>query len=209
MHYPLFLLTYFWMVSALKHIMITPISIVLYENWHYTDLVSENAYISNLIAIFPCRKISYVNFASCLHIMNTNECISPCMLNTLATPIIWKRNIELTFTVHRFSNCALYYLYHEASVENKHCFTQYQIINQIHDAILLYSRFRRFDHSYRKTSSISRTKSQNLNVLVSSCSCFRSIHWSQVLSWEWRCSWSSADRRCSNCIRVINNFIAY
>ena len=34
------------------------------------------------------------------------------------------------------------------------------------------------------------------------------IHWRQVLSWEWRCSWSSADRRCSNYIWVINNFIA-
>ena len=45
--------------------------------------------------------------------------------------------------------------------------------------------------------------------LVSSCSCLRSIHWSQVLSWEWRCSWSSADRRCSNYIWVINNCIAY
>ena len=45
--------------------------------------------------------------------------------------------------------------------------------------------------------------------LVSSCSCLRSIHWSQVLSWEWRCSWSSADRRCSNYISVINNFTAY
>ena len=44
---------------------------------------------------------------------------------------------------------------------------------------------------------------------VSSCSCVRSIHWSQVLSWKWRCSWSSADRRCSNYIWVINNFIAY
>ena len=28
-------------------------------------------------------------------------------------------------------------------------------------------------------------------------------------SWEWRCSWSSADRRCTNYIWVINNFIAY
>ena len=33
------------------------------------------------------------------------------------------------------------------------------------------------------------------------------IHWSQVLSREWRCSWSNADRRCSNYIRMINNFI--
>ena len=45
--------------------------------------------------------------------------------------------------------------------------------------------------------------------LVTPCSCLRSIHWRQVLSWEWRCSWSSADRRCSNYIWVINNFIAY
>ena len=48
--------------------------------------------------------------------------------------------------------------------------------------------------------------------LVSSCSCLCSIHWSQVLSREWRCSWSSADRRCwanrrcSNYIWAINNF---
>ena len=42
-----------------------------------------------------------------------------------------------------------------------------------------------------------------------SCSCLCPIHWSQVLSWERRCSWSSADRRCSNYIWVINNFIAF
>ena len=116
----------------------------------------------------------------------------------------------------------------------------------------------RYNQGYRKTSSISRTKSQTLThlglvshicvlknsshfpsdaymrhkslyftyrprgrptkqcqakmslmFLVSSCSCLRSIYWSQVLSWEWRCSWSSADRRCSNYIWVINKFIAY
>ena len=46
-------------------------------------------------------------------------------------------------------------------------------------------------------------------ILVSSCSCLCPIHWSQVLSWEWRYNWSSADRRCSNYIWVIHNFIAY
>ena len=30
-----------------------------------------------------------------------------------------------------------------------------------------------------------------------------------MLCREWRCSWSSADRRCSNYIWVIDNFIAY
>ena len=50
---------------------------------------------------------------------------------------------------------------------------------------------------------------KNEMFLVSSCSCLRSIHWGQVLSWEWRCSWSSADRQCSYYIWVINNFIAY
>ena len=45
--------------------------------------------------------------------------------------------------------------------------------------------------------------------LVSSCSCLCAIYRSQMLSREWRCSWNSADRRCSNYIWVINNFIAY
>ena len=45
--------------------------------------------------------------------------------------------------------------------------------------------------------------------LVPACSCLCTIYWSQVLSGEWRCSWSSADRRCSNYIWVINNSIAY
>ena len=37
----------------------------------------------------------------------------------------------------------------------------------------------------------------------------KSIYWSQALSGAWRCSWSSADRRCSNYIWVINNLIAH
>ena len=45
--------------------------------------------------------------------------------------------------------------------------------------------------------------------LVSACSCLCEIYWSQVLSGEWRCSWSSADRQCSNYNWVINNIIAY
>ena len=45
-------------------------------------------------------------------------------------------------------------------------------------------------------------------LLVSSSSCLYPICWSQVLSWEWRCSWSSAERRCSKYIWVINNLIA-
>ena len=44
--------------------------------------------------------------------------------------------------------------------------------------------------------------------VASSC-CLCPIHWSQVLSWEWRCSWSSTDRRRSNYIWVFSNFIAY
>ena len=47
---------------------------------------------------------------------------------------------------------------------------------------------------------------QNLN-LISSCSIICPIQWSQMLSWEWRCSWSSANRRCSNYIWVISTFI--
>ena len=45
--------------------------------------------------------------------------------------------------------------------------------------------------------------------LVSSCSCLWPIYWGQLLSRDWRCSWSSTDRPCSNHIWVINHFIAY
>ena len=45
--------------------------------------------------------------------------------------------------------------------------------------------------------------------LVLSCSCLCTIYWSQVLSREWKCSWSSAERRCSNYIWVVDNSIAY
>ena len=38
-------------------------------------------------------------------------------------------------------------------------------------------------------------------ILLLSCSGLSPIHWSQVLSWEWRCSWSSADSQFSvDCI---------
>ena len=40
------------------------------------------------------------------------------------------------------------------------------------------------------------------------CSCLWPIHWSQVLSWVWKYSWSNANRGCFNYIWVINNFIA-
>ena len=45
--------------------------------------------------------------------------------------------------------------------------------------------------------------------LVLSCSCLCPIHWSQMLSGEWRCRRSSTNRCCSNYIWVINNFIGY
>ena len=44
--------------------------------------------------------------------------------------------------------------------------------------------------------------------LVSSCTCLLPIQWNRVFSREWRCSGSSADRRCSNYVWVIDNFIA-
>ena len=46
-------------------------------------------------------------------------------------------------------------------------------------------------------------------VLVSSCSFLCPIHWSQVLSREQRCSWSSPDKWSFNYIWVIKKFIAY
>ena len=40
---------------------------------------------------------------------------------------------------------------------------------------------------------------------ILSFSCGFAIYWSQVLSQEWRCSWSSDNRQCSNYIWVMNN----
>ena len=72
-----------------------------------------------------------------------------------------------------------------------------------------WSRQSWYRDNYRKTSSIRLTKSKKYIFPVSSCRCLCLIHWSQVLSREWRCSWSSADRRCSNFIWVINKFMAH
>ena len=49
--------------------------------------------------------------------------------------------------------------------------------------------------NYHKISNISTPNHKTSMILVSSCSCLCPIHWSQLLSWGRRCSWSSADRR--------------
>ena len=62
---------------------------------------------------------------------------------------------------------------------------------------------------HHKISNIKHTKSQNLNVsrfVLQLSLLAQSI---EVRCWEWRCSWSSVDRQCSNYIWVVNNFIAY
>ena len=61
-----------------------------------------------------------------------------------------------------------------------------------------------------QTSNIGCTKFQNLNVshLVLQLSLPNPLK-PGVESRMTRCSWSSADRRCSNYISAINNFIAY
>ena len=62
---------------------------------------------------------------------------------------------------------------------------------------------------YHQISNIRCTNPQTYMCRVSPCSHLCAIYWSQVLSREWRCCWSSVDRRCSNYIWVINNFIAH
>ena len=46
-------------------------------------------------------------------------------------------------------------------------------------------------------------------IIASSCSCHCPMHRRQMLSREWRCSWSSTDRRYSNHTWVISKFITY
>ena len=64
--------------------------------------------------------------------------------------------------------------------------------------------------SDRKTSNISHTKSPNWNVSrLSLAAVFAQSIEVRCSSRWWRCRWSSADRRCSNYIWVINNFAAH
>ena len=58
---------------------------------------------------------------------------------------------------------------------------------------------------YCQISNIRGTKSQNLNVFPLILQLFLPY---PLLSREWRCSWSSADRRCSNYIWELDIFIA-
>ena len=60
-----------------------------------------------------------------------------------------------------------------------------------------------------KISNIRRSKSPNLNVSRLVLQLYLAKPMKSVLSRKWRCSWSSADRRCSHYIWVIDNFIVY
>ena len=91
----------------------------------------------------------------------------------------------------------------QSTTENKCCECWDGIINLPH------TQHHHHASIYRQFSNISRTQSQNIMFLVLPCCWLCPIHWSHVLSWEWRCSWSSTDRRCSYYVWVINNFIDY
>ena len=65
------------------------------------------------------------------------------------------------------------------------------------------------DYTNTLSSHSSCTNPKTSMFLISYCCCLCPIHWSQVLCCKWRCSWCSPDRRCSNYIWVINNFISY
>ena len=86
------------------------------------------------------------------------------------------------------------YLENDIQIRSLFCTSKQQCCHDIYQFV-----------SYRKISNIRCTQSQNLNV---SHLGLQMLYWSPVLSGEWRCSWSSTDRRCSNCIWVINNLIA-
>ena len=62
---------------------------------------------------------------------------------------------------------------------------------------------------YRKISNIRRTKSQTLNASRLGLQLSLRNILKPSVKWEWRCSWSSTDRRCSNYIWVINNYVAH
>ena len=85
----------------------------------------------------------------------------------------------------------------------------FQDVSPWYWSCLLTEKLLRHGKRYNHTSYISHTKSQNLNISCLVLQCLCAIYWSQVLSPEWRCSWSSANRRCSNYIWMSNKFIAH
>ena len=88
------------------------------------------------------------------------------------------------------------------SIYHPDCCNNYIIISTLHS----------LSHNimtYWQTSNISALNPKTWMFLISPCNCICPTHWSQVLSQEWRCRWSSAGRCCSNYIWVINNFITY
>ena len=60
----------------------------------------------------------------------------------------------------------------------------------------------------RLPAHICVTRPQWVKYVLVNSSCLCPIHWSRALRREWRCSWSSANRRCSSYNRVFSNFIA-
>ena len=98
--------------------------------------------------------------------------------------------------------------YHALCHYKYHVTLHYRIWVQRFGISLWCYRFN-FQSIYRQTYNTSSTKSQTYIFFVSSNSWLCPIHWSQVLNREWRCSCSSADRRCSKYICVINNLIGY
>ena len=111
--------------------------------------------------------------------------------------ILWHRENIILLS----AKCGLKY-----KVHNKNNYKQYNILDSFRKTIMSSDK-NKIKMFYCKVSNIRHTKYQNL--IVSRLGCLCAIYWSQVLSGEWRCSWSSANRRCSNYIWVINNLIAY
>ena len=84
-----------------------------------------------------------------------------------------------------------------------------QILDTEYWSLSGWSYLRKHRNEYISILSIFLKMSWRSSSWSSSCSCLcLIIHWSQAFSREWRYSWSSADRRYSNYIWVINNFIA-
>ena len=74
---------------------------------------------------------------------------------------------------------------------------------------LLCGTFGNQDRKYCQATNIKCTKSENLNVSRLILQLSLPIPLKPGVKSRMKCSWNSTDRRCSNYIWVINNFIAY
>ena len=165
-------------------------------------LSSRNVYLHVCLLFFLVFAFGHQHIIAILDFPTCSVLISVIKMRWISSALssfLWihfmAEWVDLAKRFEGFSNCK-HDDFNPSSHELSECITNHCLSNALQIVEI-----------YCQTSYISAPNPKTQMFLVSSCSCLCQIHWSQVLSREWRCSWSSTDRGCANYIWGINNFI--